>query len=502
MGLFVTNVNNFKTNLTNVLTYHQFHGIMYTVEQSNRNSIEIKKTKGEIFLLNKIKKIVTATLILASLSISATATELSSWAENDYIKANSSQLIPYSVGSQSMKSNITREQFCELIVSTYEKLNNTKITKAEENPFTDCDNQTVANAYAAKLVGGTSSTTFSPDLTVTREEMAQMIYNMLSASDLDIKFALSADSALNAYADQDSISAWARPAMATMLNYSLITGSEGNLLPKSITTCEQAIVAVSRAYSAFNDNKVEMGQIASIQSPTPEVDVTDNVFTVTWSPVEGAISYNVILRDENGAVFSETSTLFNSCEISGEYMPTAEYSITIATTLGYDQMSFSLPVTFKYVNAAEEAARAEEARLAAEAQAAAQAKATYNNEVVAEIFTEAEKYIGLPYIYGGSTPAGFDCSGYVKYVYGKSGINLYRVAADQYAKNGVYVSKENLQPGDLVFFGTNGYVGHVGIYAGDGQMLHSPRTGKSICYTSIETDYYVSRYMGAKRVIY
>ena len=79
----------------------------------------------------------TATLILASLSISATATELSSWAENDYIKANSSQLIPYSVGSQSMKSNITREQFCELIVSSYEKLNNTKIKKSDENPFTD-----------------------------------------------------------------------------------------------------------------------------------------------------------------------------------------------------------------------------------------------------------------------------------------------------------------------------------------------------------------------------
>ena len=264
-------------------------------------------------MLNKLKKTVIAGLLFAALSVSASAAELSDWAKNDYIKANTSQLIPFSVGSQSMKSYITREQFCELIVSTYEKLTGYEIPQASYHPFTDCDNQTVINAYNINLVGGTSAGTFSPDLPVTREEMSQMIYNMLSQSDLDIKFSISGDSVLNEYADQAQISEWARPAMATMLNYSLVNGVEGNLLPKSYTTCEQAIVAISRAYNAFNTTAVtEMGQIASITAPAEDIEVSDEVFTIKWTPVDGAISYNVILRDENGEVFYDGLGTFST----------------------------------------------------------------------------------------------------------------------------------------------------------------------------------------------
>jgi len=108
---------------------------------------------------------------------------------------------------------------------------------------------------------------------------------------------------------------------------------------------------------------------------------------------------------------------------------------------------------------------------------------------------------GIMYVYGGTTPAGFDCSGFVRYVFNNCGITLKRVSRDQYAYNGESVAKSELQPGDLVFFGSGGYVSHVGIYAGGGQMIHSPSTGKSICYTSINSNYYLSHYIGAKRVL-
>lgn len=115
------------------------------------------------------------------------------------------------------------------------------------------------------------------------------------------------------------------------------------------------------------------------------------------------------------------------------------------------------------------------------------------------ILAEAEKYLGVPYVWGGTTPAGFDCSGLVQYVCNSLGISVNRVAEDQF-KNGTPVNKDELQPGDLVFFEQNGYIHHVGIYAGNGMMLHAPRTGDVVKYQSIETDYYRSEYAGARRV--
>ena len=87
----------------------------------------------------------------------------------------------------------------------------------------------------------------------------------------------------------------------------------------------------------------------------------------------------------------------------------------------------------------------------------------------------------------------------MQYVCSKYGIRINRVAADQ-MKNGTPVSKSQLEPGDLVFFGSGSYANHVGMYVGDGMMIHSPSTGKSIMYTDITTGYYESRYIGARRV--
>ena len=120
------------------------------------------------------------------------------------------------------------------------------------------------------------------------------------------------------------------------------------------------------------------------------------------------------------------------------------------------------------------------------------------------IVENAKKYLGVPYVYGGATPAGFDCSGLTQYVYNESGITIPRVAADQYKSNsGQFVDKSQLQPGDLVFFtGNNGSKsnpGHVGIYVGNNQMIHAPSTGKTVRYQDISTSYYVNSYVGAKR---
>ncbi len=107
------------------------------------------------------------------------------------------------------------------------------------------------------------------------------------------------------------------------------------------------------------------------------------------------------------------------------------------------------------------------------------------------VISYASQFIGLPYVYGGTTPAGFDCSGFVQYVYAHNGVSLGRTTYDQIT-DGVPVTGA-LQPGDLVFFGSATAPHHVGIYVGNGQMLDSPETGESIGIHNLYSDYSAAR---------
>ncbi len=107
----------------------------------------------------------------------------------------------------------------------------------------------------------------------------------------------------------------------------------------------------------------------------------------------------------------------------------------------------------------------------------------------------ARRELGVPYVWGGESPAGFDCSGLVAYVYGRLGVSLPRVAADQY-RAGRHIARSMLRPGDLVFF--HG-LGHVGIYIGGGRFIHAPHTGDVVRISSL-TGWYDETYVGASRV--
>lgn len=122
-----------------------------------------------------------------------------------------------------------------------------------------------------------------------------------------------------------------------------------------------------------------------------------------------------------------------------------------------------------------------------------------NGSTGQRIVQEAEKYLGTKYVYGGSSPSGFDCSGLVQYTLKKVGISVNRSSRDQY-KNGVAVSRSELQAGDLVFFSKGGSISHVGIYAGNGKVIHSPSPGKTVCYTTLDHMCSYSTYVGARRV--
>jgi cell wall-associated NlpC family hydrolase len=156
-------------------------------------------------------------------------------------------------------------------------------------------------------------------------------------------------------------------------------------------------------------------------------------------------------------------------------------------------------------------ARLQAQRIAAQnaAEAANAAVATSETAVVplapppdgsraSQVIALAMHYLGVPYVWGGASPSqGFDCSGLITYVFGQIGISLPHHAASQYGY-GVPVSREDLQPADLVFFDG---LGHMGMYIGGGQFIHAPHTGDVVKISSIYEDWYASRWVGARRIL-
>ena len=136
-----------------------------------------------------------------------------------------------------------------------------------------------------------------------------------------------------------------------------------------------------------------------------------------------------------------------------------------------------------------------------QAQINAGVKVTSTGETVSEtalaILKEANNHLGKKYVWGATGPNIFDCSGLTQYVYGKLGISLTRTTYTQ-VRQGQYVAPKDVQPGDLVFFGSIRSPHHVGIYAGDGMFIHAPQTGDVVKYSKLS---YMPDYTQARRII-
>jgi cell wall-associated NlpC family hydrolase len=116
-----------------------------------------------------------------------------------------------------------------------------------------------------------------------------------------------------------------------------------------------------------------------------------------------------------------------------------------------------------------------------------------------EVVNYAYKFLGKPYVYGAVGPNAFDCSGLTQYVYNKFGVDISRTTYTQ-VNVGTKVDKSNLRAGDLVFFNTEGSISHLGIYLGNGEFIHAPRSGKPVMVSSLCDGYYSERYATARRI--
>ena len=463
---------------------------------------ERSKNEKERVILNKIaKRIILSALSLTTLfSTSAFAADLSGWALSEYQAANQAGLVSYSVVANNMKDSITREEFCELAVNLYKKLTNEDMSVPAVSPFTDTDSVAVAQAYFYGIVSGTSDTTFTPDRLVTRQEMAKMIVSTLTASQIDFILSDGSDEAIiNNFADGAQVSGWAKDSVITMLNYSLMSGETDSLFnPLGSTTREQAVASVSRSYNTFGD--------AGYSVTLPEITlsagtlINQNDFDISWTAIENAVGYHLIVKNERAESVLLKDVYENGFTVTGGTLAAGHsYTVTVGAILPDASEVFSMPVDFTYNGAPARIVNYEVDFSGASSESNKQYLA--NNPKAQQILDTAAKYLGVPYLWGGTTPSGFDCSGFAQYVYRECGYNITRTTYTQWDNDGSYVTRAQLQPGDLVYFGTGDSPSHVGIYVGDGMMIHAPSTGKNIQYTSIDSSYYASRTMGGKRIL-
>ncbi len=187
--------------------------------------------------------------------------DASSWAESELNKANELGLIPDILKGSDVTKPITREEFCELAVLLYEKVTKTTASPAYPNPFTDTKNNQILKAYALGITTGTSSTAFSPNTLINREQCAAMLFRAIKAIAPESDYSV-AD--IKDFPDQKNISHWAVDATKYMSKLGIIKGdTNGNFMPKAITTAqtaanygmatrEAAILMTVRTYDALD----------------------------------------------------------------------------------------------------------------------------------------------------------------------------------------------------------------------------------------------------------
>jgi len=205
-----------------------------------------------------------------------------------------------------------------------------------------------------------------------------------------------------------------------------------------------------------------------------------NLFIITDK--KGKVVHNKVLKQTNNASITQKAT---------------EYSLQAI----YDELH-------RAENLARMAAAARKRyeRIARAQEVAKQAGKTYHISDVdrKKLLEDAKYFKGGKYVWGGTTPQGFDCSGYVQYLYKKHKVNLPRTAWAQ-SKKGELVDINNLQKGDLLFFLTDKKRGipitHVGIYLGNGKFIHAASKKKGIIISPVHHGYYANKFVSAKRVI-
>ena len=252
---------------------------------------------------------------------------------------------------------------------------------------------------------------------------------------------------------------------------------EGDTLWDIAAACGMSITELQNANPGFDPNKLQIGQQLNLAAVKPYITVETKELITAVEPIEFQKVYEETNSLYKGEIKVKTPGVCGSKQVSSEVSKengvTITANIITSVTLSEPQSEVALKGT---KSSAGSVGRGGGRSISVDAS---------GSEVVAY----AKQFLGTPYVHGGSSPNGFDCSGFTSYVYSHFGASLPRTASGQYSC-GDYVERSSLEPGDLIFFTSSSKssrISHVAIYVGGGKFIHSPQQGESVEIRSLSS---------------
>ncbi len=238
------------------------------------------------------------------------AKDLSSWAENDFIKLSSKGILSLETVSKELSENITRGEFCKLVTNVY-CVENTVILKENElDIFSDTNDESILKAYKLGIVSGKGDDMFCPEEPITRQEMAVMLSRLLKkVSDSYSVYTSQVTNYNKKYTDSATTDQWALADMAAINSYGIINGNDKNMAePKSFATREQAICMLNRLYTMFITESPVTYQYPKL-TRFNDLHITTHKISLEWSYTPNVEKYTVIVKQKGeDAVMYDTTT--------------------------------------------------------------------------------------------------------------------------------------------------------------------------------------------------
>ena len=440
----------------------------------------------------KIKTRMLALMLCAVMLVSAVPmasangnfTGVANWFEPSLREMEQLDLLPEAFYGMNLSENITRGEMCRLAVHALEIIIGYSIVPERADYFSDTSADYIVKAYELGIVDGYLDGTFKPNQNLTRQEFFKIVQNFCNAA----AFLPTADgSYLASFTDAATVAAWAAESAQICVKYGYVNGrTNGNqsyLDPDGYTMRQEAMAMFLRAYKSLNEYYyyIKNAQVVVEQAPsdsgvTGESTVVDDV--------------NVVGVDKHMMVTCNGLNIRSSWSTDAFILGTVSYGTDLTVTglceNGWVQILY----------------KGQTAYVSGEYVTDYQPVSSDANQNAVNIANFAMTFVGYPYVYGAEHPDyGFDCSGLVYYCYGQFGYSLKRTADDQMDNDGVAVSRDNLQVGDLVFFGSGSYANHVGIYIGNDNFVHAANPSSGVRVSSMNETYYATRYLGARRIL-
>lgn len=415
----------------------------------------------------------------------AAGAKYSTWFAPYYKEMQELGILPVSFTSGDLTATITRGEMSELAVAAFEKATGNVIDELERTDyFSDTSDVNILKAYEYGIVSGYPDGTFRPNQTLTRQEFFKIIQNFCQAA----AYTSTRSKDLSSFSDSGEIDSWAREAAQLCVSNAFVEGTKSGsgtyLRPTSGSSRQEAMVMFLRAYKDvrqwYNVNITTATVAGDVSGPEEFTDISSTTMYITAS------SLNVRAypsTDEHGTILGKLG-----------------YGDAITVT-GQSNKWYRIKFSNNGVTCDAYIYREYAGTTPTGGGSGSTGGDTSSGSTATDIANFAMSFVGYSYVWGGTSPStGFDCSGLMYYVLTQYGYSMKRVANDQMTQ-GTAISRDNLQVGDLVFFGYGSYANHVGMYIGGGNFVHASTPSTGVRVNSLNETYYNTRYIGARRII-